>query len=246
MTFRCRADSRKSRSRKRCERKGIAATVPPPSEKVDFSAVAAAYTAENVVAEHVSPPLSEEIKVTLKVSQNLHATMTPFILGEALAHKTKDIDQAGFDLERAFLMKAGLDLSGASQGDGAGGAQSAYFTPDFMVHYLAFMSRQKDFSVFENALPVLGRDGTLWNIQVNSPAAGHVFAKTGTFDAYDNLNRRSDAYGQRARGLYDHARRDGGWRLRFTSIVFRFRRTIRTRHKKLSARRWAKLQPRSI
>ena len=29
------------------------------------------------VAEHVSLPLSEEIKVTLKVSQNLHASMTP-------------------------------------------------------------------------------------------------------------------------------------------------------------------------
>ncbi|MGA6955386.1 MAG: D-alanyl-D-alanine carboxypeptidase/D-alanyl-D-alanine-endopeptidase, partial [Candidatus Acidiferrales bacterium] len=66
--------------------KGIAATVPPPSEKVDFSALAASYTTENVVAEHISPPLSQDIKVTLKVSQNLHATMTPYILGEALAH----------------------------------------------------------------------------------------------------------------------------------------------------------------
>jgi len=33
------------------------------------------YKPENQVAEHVSPPLSEEIKVTLKVSQNLHAFM---------------------------------------------------------------------------------------------------------------------------------------------------------------------------
>jgi dihydroorotase/N-acyl-D-amino-acid deacylase len=170
--------------------KGIAITVPPPTEKMDLSAGSTAYTGENVVAEHISPPLSEDVRVTLKVSQNLHASMTPFILGEALAHKTKDADQAGFDLEREFLTKAGLDLTGASQGDGAGGAQSAYFTPDFMVHYLAFMSRQKDFSIFENSLPILGRDGTLWNIQVNSPAAGHVFAKTGTFDAFDNLNRK--------------------------------------------------------
>ncbi|MGA7556149.1 MAG: D-alanyl-D-alanine carboxypeptidase/D-alanyl-D-alanine-endopeptidase, partial [Candidatus Acidiferrales bacterium] len=198
--------------------KGIAATVPPASEKVDLGAAAAVYTAENVVAEHVSPPLSEEIKVTLKVSQNLHATMTPFILGEALAHKTKDVDQAGFDLEREFLVKAGLDLSGASQGDGAGGAQSAYFTPDFMVHYLAFMSRQKDFSIFENALPVLGRDGTLWNIQVNSPAAGHVFAKTGTFNAYDNLNRRLMLTGK---GLAGYTTTPEGRRLAFAIYVNR-------------------------
>ena len=133
--------------------------------------------------------------------------MTPYILGEALAHKTKDIDQAGFDLERDFLVKAGLDLTGASQGDGAGGAQSAYFTPDFMVHYLAFMSRQKDFAIFENALPILGRDGTLWNIQVNSPAAGHVFAKTGTFDAYDALNRRLMLTGKGLAGYTTTARR---------------------------------------
>jgi N-acyl-D-amino-acid deacylase len=170
--------------------KGIAVTVPPPSEQADFAAAAASYTAENIVAEHISLPLAEDVKVTLKVSQNLHASMTPFILGAALAHKTKDADQAGFDLEREFLTKAGLDLTGASQGDGAGGAQSAYFTPDFMVHYLAFMSQQKHFSIFESALPILGRDGTLWNIQANSPAAGHVFAKTGTFDAFDNLNRK--------------------------------------------------------
>ncbi|MFY9804625.1 MAG: D-alanyl-D-alanine carboxypeptidase/D-alanyl-D-alanine-endopeptidase [Candidatus Acidiferrales bacterium] len=198
--------------------KGIAATVPPPSEKVDFSALAASYTTENVVAEHISPPLSQDIKVTLKVSQNLHATMTPYILGEALAHKTKDIDQAGFDLERDFLVKAGLDLTGASQGDGAGGAQSAYFTPDFMVHYLAFMSRQKDFAIFENALPILGRDGTLWNIQVNSPAAGHVFAKTGTFDAYDALNRRLMLTGK---GLAGYTTTLEGRRLAFAIYVNR-------------------------
>ena len=192
--------------------------MPQPSAKIDFSAATAAYSPDNVVAEHVSPPLSEDIKVTLKVSQNLHATMTPFILGEALAHKTKDIDQAGFDLERAFLVKAGLDLSGASQGDGAGGARSAYFTPDFMAHYLTFMSRQKDFSIFENALPVLGRDGTLWNIQVNSPAAGHVFAKTGTFDAYDNLNRRLMLTGK---GLAGYTTTPEGRRLAFAIYVNR-------------------------
>jgi N-acyl-D-amino-acid deacylase len=198
--------------------KGIAATVPPPSEKIDFAAAAASYTAENVVAEHISPPLAEDVKVTLKVSQNLHASMTPFILGEALAHKTKDADQAGFDLEREFLTKAGLDLTGASQGDGAGGAQSAYFTPDFMVHYLAFMSRRKDFSIFENALPILGRDGTLWNIQVSSPAAGHVFAKTGTFDAFDNLNRKLMLTGK---GLAGYTTTPGGRHLAFAIYVNR-------------------------
>src|SRR6202046_3499790 len=169
--------------------KGIKVNVPAPAEKFDFKTSLSSYTPENVVAEHISPPLSEETKVALKVSQNLHASMMPFILGAIVGNKTQDIDQAGFELEHVCLSKAGLDLSGASQADGAGGAQSAYYTPDFMVHYLAFMAKQNDFALFEKALPILGRDGTLWNIQVNSAAAGHVFAKTGTFGSYDALNK---------------------------------------------------------
>lgn len=168
---------------------GVSVDLPGPNMPVDFKALASAYTPENVVAEHISPPESEEVKVTLKVSQNLHASMTPYILGAVLGHATQEVDQAGFNLEHDFLTKAGLDLSGASQADGAGGAQSAFFTPDFVAHYLAFMATQKDFPLFEKALPILGRDGTLWNIEVNSPAAGHVMAKTGTYGAYDALNK---------------------------------------------------------
>ena len=168
---------------------GVRAEIPSANESVNFKSLSAAYTAQNVVVDHISPPFSEEAKVTLKVSQNLHASMTPYILGAILGHATTEIDQAGFNLERDFLEKAGLDLSGASQGDGAGGAQSAFFTPDFMVHYLAYMARQKDFADFEKALPVLGRDGTLSKIEVDSPAAGHVMAKTGTDGAYDALNK---------------------------------------------------------
>ena len=169
--------------------KGVKVNLPGPGETADFKSLSTSYTPEYLVAEHVSPLLSEEVKVTLKVSQNLHASMTPFILGALLAKSTKDIDQAGFNLEHDFLAKGGLDLSGASQADGAGGARSAYFTPDFMVHYLAFMSRQKDFPLFEQSLPILGRDGTLAKIEVNSPAAGHVFAKTGTYGSYNALNK---------------------------------------------------------
>jgi dihydroorotase/N-acyl-D-amino-acid deacylase len=157
---------------------------------VDLPGMKASYTDDNVVAEHVSPPLAEEVKVTLKVSQNLHASMTPSIVG-ALVGKRPGFaaEQAGFDAEKDFLTKAGLDLGGASQADGAGGAPSAYFTPDFIVHYLEYWSKRPDFNVFYNALPILGKDGTLWNIQPDSPAAGKVHAKTGTFSAGNALTR---------------------------------------------------------
>ena len=72
------------------------------------------------------------------------------LLGALLAHKDKEIDQAGFDLEREFLKKADLDLTAASQSDGAGG--NAFFTAHFMVRYLTFMSARKDFADFRARL----------------------------------------------------------------------------------------------
>jgi D-alanyl-D-alanine carboxypeptidase/D-alanyl-D-alanine-endopeptidase (penicillin-binding protein 4) len=166
--------------------RGVAVTLPPAAVQRAFTSNAAAYVPANVVAEHVSPTFAEEAKVTLKVSQNLHASTMPMILKATLAKG--DTSRTGFDLERGVLERAGLDLGGAQQTDGAGG--DARFSPDFMVHYLAYMARQKDFPVFERALPILGRDGTLWNIQSDAPAAGHVFAKTGTLAGYDALNRK--------------------------------------------------------
>jgi D-alanyl-D-alanine carboxypeptidase/D-alanyl-D-alanine-endopeptidase (penicillin-binding protein 4) len=195
--------------------KGIQVATGGPAPKPDFHALSSSYVPANVVAEHVSPPFSEEVKVTLKVSQNLHASTTPYILGALLAHQGQA--QAGFDLEREFLGKAGLDLSGASQGDGAGG--SAHFTPDFMVHFLAYMATRKDFPLYYAALPILGRDGTLWNIQVNSPAAGHVHAKTGTYARDDLLNKKMMVDGK---GLAGYMTTASGRKLAFAIYANNF------------------------
>jgi dihydroorotase/N-acyl-D-amino-acid deacylase len=183
------------------KQQGVAVSLAELADKIDFKQMAPSYTNENVLAEHVSPALREEVKVTLKVSQNLHASSMPYLLGALLAHKDKQVDQAGFELEQEFLTKAGLDLSGAAQSDGAGG--NAYFSPDFMVHYLMFMSKQKEYQVFYNGLPILGRDGTLVKIQVNSPAAGHVHAKTGTYGSYDALNKQLIVSGKGLAGYMD-------------------------------------------
>ncbi len=194
--------------------KGVKVTVLPTSSAPDFKTLAANYKPENLIAEHVSPPLKEDVKITLKLSQNLHASMGPYLLGALVAHKDKEIDQAGFDLEHDFLQKGKLDLTAASQTDGAGG--NAYFSPDFMTRYLVFMSTQKDYDDFHRGLPILGRDGTLWNIQVNSPAAGHVQAKTGTYDVYDALNKNILITGK---GLAGYVQNRGGERLAFAAYV---------------------------
>jgi D-alanyl-D-alanine carboxypeptidase/D-alanyl-D-alanine-endopeptidase (penicillin-binding protein 4) len=166
--------------------KGVAVTNGKFPAKPTGAKFKDSYTPQNRVAEHISAPFREDVKITLKTSQNLHASSMPFLLGAVLGKAKTSIDHKGFELERDFLTKAGLDLSGAVQSDGAGG--DAMFTPDFMVHYLAYKAIQPDYSVFHSALPVLGKDGTLFNIQTASPAAGHVFAKTGTFEDSDLLN----------------------------------------------------------
>jgi N-acyl-D-amino-acid deacylase len=185
------------------KQEGITSSLAAPADQIDFKALAANYKAENVIAEHVSPPLKEEVKITLKVSQNLHASSMPFLLGALAAHKDTEIEQAGFDVEHDFLSKAGLDLSGAAQSDGAGG--NAYFSPDFMTRYLFYMSKQKDYADFYHGMPILGKDGTLVKIQVNSPAAGHVHAKTGTYGLYDALNKKLMVTGKGLAGYMDTA-----------------------------------------
>ena len=186
------------------------------STQPDFAAFARNYTPENQVAEHISLPLAEEIKVTLKVSQNLHAGMGPYLLGAIAGKDTTNPLKKGFELEREFLTAANLDLSGASQGDGAGGDWADLFSPDFICHYLAYWTTRPDYDVFFHALPILGKDGTLAKIQQQNPGAGHVFAKTGTYGSRDRLNAKIMLNGK---GLAGYVITKSGRKLAFAAYV---------------------------
>ena len=120
---------------------GIQIKAPINAAAPDLKTLAHLYTSDNQVAEHISLPLAEEIKVTLKVSQNLHASMGPSLLGTLVAKDLADPVHSGFKVERAFLQEAKLDLSGVSQGDGEGGDWADLFSPDFIAHYMAYWPR---------------------------------------------------------------------------------------------------------
>jgi N-acyl-D-amino-acid deacylase len=195
---------------------GISIKSPKHPSPPDFPASRHFYTAEYQLAEHVSLPLAEEIKVTLKVSQNLHAGMGPYLLGALAAKNVKDPLGAGFATERTFLQDAKLDLSGVSQGDGAGGDWADLFSPDFMCHYLTYWTTRPDYPVFFKALPILGKDGTLAKIQTANPGAGHVFAKTGTFGSEDRVNGKLMLNGK---GLAGYVITASGQRLVFAAYV---------------------------
>ena len=167
------------------------------------------------MAEHVSPPFKQEVKLTLKVSQNLHAATTPYLLGAILGHSSSDAFAKGLDLEKQFLTNAGLDPESVSQLDGEGGVGSA-FSPDFMVRFLAYMSRQPYGRLFFDSLPVLGRDGTLAEMLPDSPAAGHVHAKTGSYVVYNALDRGVMLLGK---GLVGYVDAKNGHRMIFAAYV---------------------------
>jgi PBP4 family serine-type D-alanyl-D-alanine carboxypeptidase len=146
----------------------------------------ASYVPANLVAEHVSPPLSEDAYITLKVSDNLHAALMPYMWAVYKARAKSDYLTAGFALEAQLLRTAGLDVDQAAQQDGEG--SSAFFTPDFMVRYLAWVRMQSWYAALLRGLPIMGVDGTLAGIQRGSPARGKVFAKTGTDGSTNYLN----------------------------------------------------------
>jgi D-alanyl-D-alanine carboxypeptidase/D-alanyl-D-alanine-endopeptidase (penicillin-binding protein 4) len=172
-------------------------------QRADHAKLAQFYTPQNLVATHLSAPLSQDVKVTLKVSDNLHADTMPYLWAQG------DLQQA-FRLERAFLQRGGLNPDDVVQNDGLGG--DAFIQPQFMVRYLAYLRAQPFFNTIYTSLPVLGVDGTLYNIQVHSPAAGKVFAKTGTWGAGDALNHRGMIT---AKGLAGYMTTRSGRRIAF-------------------------------
>ncbi len=147
-----------------------------------------AYSSLNRVATLVSPPFSEEAKLILKVSHNLHASTLPLLLA---ARDGKRTLAEGLRLEGRQLESLGVDADTISFGGGAGGDRADFVTPRATVQLLRLMAERPEFGAYLAALPVLGVDGTLANAVVaDSPARGKVQAKTGTLYWRDGLNGR--------------------------------------------------------
>lgn len=166
------------------------------------------------VARLDSPPLTEELRLVLKVSHNLHASAFPLLL--AARHGQRRLSD-GMRWEREFLKRAGVDVEAISFGGGAGGARSDFVTPRATCQLLRYLATRPDFAVFEQALPVLGIDGTLADaVRPDSPARGAVAAKTGTFYWQNTLN---DRYLLLSKALAGYLTAASGRRLAFAIFV---------------------------
>jgi serine-type D-Ala-D-Ala carboxypeptidase/endopeptidase (penicillin-binding protein 4) len=140
--------------------------------------VTTAPAGKRVLASHVSPPLIEDMTVTLKVSQNLHAEITLRTLGKLLA-RDGSLGQ-GTRVVRQYLTSIGVRPQDFFFFDGSGLSNADLITPRAATTLLAYASRQPWGASWRSALPVAGVDGTLSNRFTNSPVKGKLDAKTGT------------------------------------------------------------------
>ena len=127
---------------------------------------------------HSGPPLAGDIKLILKVSQNLHAETLLHTLGRT--YGTDGSTAQGVRVVRQFLLNAGLDPQDFIFYDGSGLSSHDLITPRATATFLAYAARQSWFPVWKASLPEGGEDGGLDARFPNPPLKDHLFAKTGT------------------------------------------------------------------
>jgi D-alanyl-D-alanine carboxypeptidase/D-alanyl-D-alanine-endopeptidase (penicillin-binding protein 4) len=148
----------------------------------------AAYREAAVLARHVSVPLGDALRVVLKTSQNLHASMLPPLVG-ALRGRSSD-REGGFRVMGEILGRAGLDPEAVIVGSGSGGGRADHLSARWLVGLLRIMAARDDFPVWLDALPAGGEDGTLASHFRAPEFEGRVRAKTGTLVYRGALNDR--------------------------------------------------------
>jgi D-alanyl-D-alanine carboxypeptidase/D-alanyl-D-alanine-endopeptidase (penicillin-binding protein 4) len=139
-----------------------------------------------VLARHVSVPVAEEITVTNKVSQNLHAELLLRLLGKV--HGTDGSLAQGARVVRQFLAGAGVDDQDFYLFDGSGMSPEDCIAPRALTQLLSYASRQPWGAAWRESLPVAGVDGTLAGRFKGSVLKGRIWAKTGTSSKVNALS----------------------------------------------------------
>lgn len=137
------------------------------------------------VGELVSPPLSEYIRMILKVSHNPGAEILPHLI--ALPEGKTSFEDAML-LQNRFLAQVITDPGSVSLADGSGLSHANLVTPGSVVQLLSYMTTKRNYQVFRDALPVLGIDGTLMWTGKEGPSQGKILGKTGTLTLVDLLH----------------------------------------------------------
>jgi serine-type D-Ala-D-Ala carboxypeptidase/endopeptidase (penicillin-binding protein 4) len=147
---------------------------PNPGDKLPDTP---AYSSENKVAEHVSPPLSEFVKVVLKVSYNRGAQL--MLCLAAVKAGSRDCS-VGISKELELLDRMGVSRQSTYVFDGAGSDDHDKTAPADQTTVLARVFKEPWGASIRDGMAILGRDGTQAANGLGSPAVGHVRIKDGS------------------------------------------------------------------
>lgn len=140
----------------------------------------------HVLAEHISTALLEDVRLTNKLSMNLHAELLLRVAAREKAGATTMDDALAF--ATAFRQSIGIAPDDVQLTDGSGLSRGDLVTPQSVVQLLAYALKQPWGSDFVATLPVAGQDGTLENRMRGTTAAGRVHAKTGLVEHVNSLS----------------------------------------------------------
>jgi D-alanyl-D-alanine carboxypeptidase/D-alanyl-D-alanine-endopeptidase (penicillin-binding protein 4) len=162
-----------------------AAPIPISSSSLARREIVAQPAAPLVLAEHVSLPFSECLRVMAKTSQNLHAEI---FLRVAAKIRTGDPSaDAALQFEEDFLKSIGIDDTEIFMTDASGLSRRDLVAPAAEVKLLRWAAHQPWAETFRAALPVAGVDGTLSDRMLGTLAAGKISSKTGSINHVDTL-----------------------------------------------------------
>ncbi len=147
-----------------------------------------------MLAHRTSAPLLQDLQVTAKVSQNLHAELDLRAVGKA--RRNMGSVEAGLEELRSFVADAGVPADGYTIHDGSGLARLNLVTPRTVVQLLKHMYAGPQRDNFLSILPLSGVDGTLNSRFPNPALAGRIHAKTGSLSHVSALS----GYAQRPNG----------------------------------------------
>ena len=135
---------------------------------------------------HASPPMPEVLAAFLKPSQNQFGEILLKTMGRHL--RGAGTASAGLAVEDSLARAWSLPPRALRPADGSGLSRYNLVAPEFLVALLERMTRSPHYTVFYNAMPVAGVDGTLRNRMKGTPLEGNVHAKTGTLSGVRSLS----------------------------------------------------------
>ena len=153
---------------------------------IDDARVKPDYGKATLLLEDRSTTLASIIDVCLKWSRNEYAETMLRSLAPDTGQATAE---AGLAVVRDTLSKWGVAPELYVARDGSGLSRNDYLSPDVLIPVLTAMWRDPRHSdAFRAALPVAGISGTLENQLKETPAAGRVWAKTGSMSNVRSLS----------------------------------------------------------